>query len=90
MMAQCVSSGLNAQQFEKGPLLFPNPVTDLLTIRANGDLRSFTICDATGSVICAENESPGKSISTAGWAPGIYFITLSTGSGETISKFIVE
>jgi hypothetical protein len=90
MMAQCVSSGLNAQQFEKGPLLFPNPVTDLLTIRANGDLRSFTIWDATGSVICAENESPGKSISTAGWAPGIYFITLSTGSGETISKFIVE
>lgn len=63
--------------------VFPNPVSDLLTIRyapEKGSVLSATVLDAVGRVVLTNHpvlEPTGTALDCRSWQPGIYFLVLT-------------
>ncbi|MBK9338677.1 MAG: T9SS type A sorting domain-containing protein [Lewinellaceae bacterium] len=63
--------------------VFPNPVSDLLTIRFSsekGAALSATVVDAVGRVILTDHpvaDPSGTALDCRSWQPGIYFLILT-------------
>ena len=78
--------------FENNLLIYPNPVTNRLSI----DLKNFpkklkiAVFDASGKQLYAENaiDSQVLNISTNNYSKGVYFIKITSGNKNTALKFI--
>jgi len=72
-------------------LLYPNPVSEQLTVEAQHDLGSIEIYNLMGTLVYRQTDCDNKvEINTSGLPSGIYFIRLK---GDTISetrKFVKE
>jgi len=73
--------------------IFPNPANDFLKIRFQGTASSLeiTITDITGNIILREpikESTEIHAIDVSMLSPGIYFLTLKTGSDILTRKFI--
>ena len=77
-----VTSGLK-------PMVYPNPVKDILNIRPGSmtGASKIKIFDLDGALV-KESNSPGKSIEVNELKPGLYFIHIDTESESTIESFI--
>jgi hypothetical protein len=67
--------------------LYPNPTSDLLTIQTPEELVSIGIYDATGTMILTEKH---KMLSIAHLASGVYFVEISTASGRSVHKLLIQ
>lgn len=76
--------------------VFPNPVSDLLTIRFDSDkgtaLRA-TVVDLVGKVILHGQlliDPDGSTLDCRAWQPGVYFLILKdpAGSGQATTRLI--
>ena len=76
------ASALNAAYLT----IYPNPVTDHVTIRNDGRERlSVIITDASGRLIIGQNlDSAEQDINTATLAKGLYLLNIRTTSGNTV------
>jgi hypothetical protein len=85
------SVGVN-EKIELKLILYPNPVTDILTIEFIGDnnyLKFIEIYELRGKMIFEFQTSESKiNISTKNFPEGIYFINLKTGDLNFVGKFI--
>jgi hypothetical protein len=71
--------------------LYPNPVSDVLTVSSNdSDISTIIITDINGREIYFLPQTSEKiqSISTSAWAKGIYFIRIGTKEGMKVGKII--
>jgi len=74
-------------------ILYPNPVNDFLNIRMNdnSEITSVTISEMSGrtiySMVCNSNERSLR-ISCSDFAPGIYLLSITNGSGVITRKFV--
>ena len=74
--------------------VFPNPVSDNLTIEISGSDKTFTfnVTDILGKTILTSeiNESNEQIINTSGWNKGIYFINIYSGKNLQAVKKIIK
>jgi hypothetical protein len=75
--------------------LFPNPAADQITVDlsgTSGKAQSIKILNGAGQLVFEKRAYfPEKSLvlDLKDWAPGVYFITLDFGNGQTLTdKFI--
>jgi predicted alpha/beta superfamily hydrolase len=73
----------------KYPTIFPNPVSDYLTITAAAEELTYCIYSVTGQLILAGPLQNG-SIDTSGLAPGLFYVQLRDTDRETVyvARFI--
>ena len=71
-------------------LLFPNPVSDFLTIERSGATKEWvTIYDSKGALAHSFETTEIKiDINVSNYISGIYFISFSGGNGSTTKSFI--
>ncbi len=67
--------------------VFPNPVKDVLYF--SEEIANVRITDISGKMV-KEFFAKGKSVNVANLAKGIYIVTATTKSGETVSRKIVK
>lgn len=71
--------------------VFPNPVSEILTIRTNTDKCSIKITNLLGEVIQDPiNFNQQVSIQTKGWSSGLYFITVFSQSKVSVKKIMIN
>lgn len=82
-------TGTNDPQTNLGVDVYPNPATDLLTVRSDSPLESLTIRDLNGKMIfeLTNVRSYEKIISLSGWATGFYQLTIVNSRGTSSSNF---
>ncbi|MDR0686467.1 MAG: CotH kinase family protein [Dysgonamonadaceae bacterium] len=69
--------------------VFPNPVSESVTVEAESPITSIVVSDISGrAVIRATAGSNSESISTARLTSGIYLLTVETEQGRTVKKII--
>jgi hypothetical protein len=67
---------------------YPNPGAAGDRIQWEGPVQSVTATSADGRVLVQNHAEP--SLSTAGWAPGLYFLTLHTAQGSTTQRVVLR
>lgn len=72
--------------------IYPNPANDLVTINSeNGNVNSVTIYDVTGRLVYTETANVAKlNINITDLSKGVYVINVTTESGESVEKLIIE
>ncbi|TGE25918.1 T9SS type A sorting domain-containing protein [Hymenobacter aquaticus] len=75
--------------------LYPNPATDLVTVRAATPLRpaQLTVHDALGRPVVARVTAASDGtllVATGPWASGVYVLRLSTAGGQTYQKLVKQ
>lgn len=78
-------------EISKPILIYPNPVTDILTIESmdNFQLEDITVFDIQGKKqnIAYTGTSNRLDVVTSGLAPGVYFLSVRTNLGFVFKKF---
>lgn len=74
-------------EFKSMTKVFPNPVNDMLYIDSNEKIQSLKIFSATGQLMYVANQET-KSINTASYPSGIYFIQINTTNNVQSIKLI--
>jgi hypothetical protein len=70
--------------------VYPNPFIGALNVRTDAD-GLLNICDMTGKVICSRNIGKGQSTVTFDeMAPGLYFLSLSSGDQVQVMKILKQ
>jgi hypothetical protein len=67
---------------------FPNPVAAGDRIQWEGPVQSVTATSADGRVLVQNHAEP--SLSTAGWAPGLYFLTFHTAHNSSTQRVVIR
>ena len=67
--------------------LFPNPVSDYLTITSNTSFESVSIYDSFGKMLLKTNE---KNIFLGHFSKGYYFIRIDCASGTQTKKIMIK
>ncbi|MBL7920309.1 MAG: T9SS type A sorting domain-containing protein [Bacteroidia bacterium] len=65
--------------------VFPNPVTEKITVQGVSEIR-LKVIDVVGKTIIAENSV--NSVDVSMLTPGIYFLNVKSGNEQSIVKFI--
>lgn len=79
---------LEANDHTEETCLYPNPVTDFFTVKAEG-LRQVTLKDVTGRTLTTlATDQDEARIDMRDYPAGIYFATISTSSGKQTEKII--
>jgi hypothetical protein len=68
-------------------MAYPNPVASGTELRWSVEPKHVRITSADGRVVA--NEQAPKSLSTSGWAPGVYYITLEGALNTTTQTLVV-
>jgi hypothetical protein len=74
----------------KSLLVYPNPVTDLLTIRVAEKTFGYTLLDATGKQLLSGQAWEMQQLDLSAQSEGIYFLQISHASGETAVVKIIK
>lgn len=70
-------------------VVYPNPASDELTIKSNGDvISSISIVDVVGKVLFAESDlnSEIKNIDISSFSAGIYFVNINNNLTKKVIK----
>ncbi len=72
--------------------VYPNPVSDQLTIQSTNTLLSFLIEVTTvdGQLIYTETHSSGDKLSTQRWNAGFYFLKIVSGEKSYVTRIVKE
>ncbi len=81
---------LGVNQIEnKSVAVFPNPVSDILTITSKGNLTSIQLLDVQGRLIATYLENEEKAtINLSDKASGVYFVKIFTENGVKLEKIV--
>jgi hypothetical protein len=70
--------------------LFPNPVSNDLTIQTNNSSNLVEIIDVNGKLILSKTISNAYKLNVSNWSKGMYFIKVTNDHAVTTQTFIVE
>jgi hypothetical protein len=69
--------------------LYPNPVSDVLTISDDAGILSVIITDVNGRTIYTDTSvNKSQTINTSSWSKGIYFVRLLNKNGAKAGKLL--
>ena len=69
--------------------VYPNPATDVITLKSNGDAKSYLITDESGKTMMRGDLIDEKtSLTISHFNPGVYFIQTGTGGHSKAIKLI--
>ncbi|NDW11143.1 T9SS type A sorting domain-containing protein, partial [Dysgonomonas sp. 520] len=69
--------------------IYPNPVSDLLSITAGSTIKSINILNLSGAIIESyQTNTEAYDISTSHWMPGTYLVKIETLDGIQVQKVI--
>jgi hypothetical protein len=88
----CLTTGIARTDNNKTISIYPNPVSNELTIETEGNngRKDFEILNSTGQVIFKGNILEKAVVNTTGFAPGIYLIRVKNGlSGMSSRKLLI-
>ena len=83
--------GTGIEEISSGFTIYPNPVTDQLTVNSTNSITSIRIISMSGNTMFVENKNMGNQteINTSFLSKGLYFIKISTSAeNEYVRKFI--
>ncbi|AZA83845.1 hypothetical protein C1637_13570 [Chryseobacterium lactis] len=66
--------------------IYPNPVSDVLQIRASSDIKNISVTDISGKMINVKLD--GDKVDVRNLPSGNYILTIETKEGKTTNKFI--
>lgn len=69
-------------------LLYPNPVTDILSIRSDGTITSVKVIDLAGNIVQIANGNSINSIDLSALISGVYFVELITNETQSVHKVV--
>jgi polyhydroxybutyrate depolymerase len=75
--------GINEIQNDQIISIYPNPVTDIVTIE--GEFSSVVFTDLEGKILI---ETTGKNINISSFAKGIYFVLINSNKGKVVKKMV--
>lgn len=76
---------------EKDVTLYPNPATDMATIKvANAGMIEVSILDISGKIIAQQHATDEVVFNTASISNGLYFVNIKTDKGSISKKLIIE
>lgn len=81
--------GTNNVAFESGLSIYPNPSSDIVTIKSASEaISSITISDVTGKILFTENnlDAFSKTIDIATYSKGLYFLNINEKASKKIIK----
>ena len=74
--------------------MYPNPVTNFLTLRSEGfsleEAYALTIYDSMGKIIMQRDDYNSDTIDVSGFDDGIYILNLTTRTASFVKRFIVK
>ena len=90
--ANIIEMTTNNNQLTEGvnPNIYPNPAKDFISLNSNPDIINITINDIDGIVVFNQSENLEKSISISFLPKGIYFVSITTNNGITITKKLIK
>jgi hypothetical protein len=68
--------------------IYPNPVTDRLSINCNEAVREISVMDISGRTVMTLSNT--NSIDVSGLATGVYMLRVATENGVSVQKFVKE
>lgn len=79
-----------AEQTIDGLNVYPNPANNVLNIYANEKINSVTILNTVGTIVYSNNtmNMNGNQLDISSLKPGIYFVTISSGTGIVTKKIV--
>ncbi len=83
------TSALEVEAGNKRVSVFPNPVTDVLSINTTLNINQVEILNAMGKTVFAEKQ-PNPSISIDDLPSGVYFLRIATDEGISFARIIKE
>ena len=90
--SSCYQASLHAQVFkEKSFIVFPNPVSETLSIESISPVHNAFIYDLKGALLMNSTQIEDKtslSMDVGHLNPGVYFISLQNDQGVYTQKFI--
>jgi photosystem II stability/assembly factor-like uncharacterized protein len=84
------TSGAGVQQAEGGVSVYPNPATDLCTVRWQGDAAEVSVADAHGRIVYTESKPVNNQLhlDLKHVERGVYFVRVSTRQGDFTAKLV--
>lgn len=82
--------GLSSNDLSKNISLYPNPISNEMHINVSGEaIRSIEVFNTTGqSVFSKTLDVANITVSTSNWESGVYFVNITTQSGNTTLKVV--
>lgn len=81
--------GIDEHELDNSVMLYPNPATSLVTIKAESSIQSIQLYDVQGRILLTrlvdENEA---SLDISGYSTGIYYVKITTDKGSKAEKLI--
>lgn len=89
-----VVQDVSLEEYESSLEIYPNPVKDILTIKANTSIKEINIYNIIGINVYKQSltsvENCPLTVDISSYNSGIYFIKIETNEGEIIKQFIKE
>lgn len=86
---ETVITDINMQISAVEPMVFPNPVQQVLFIAAENST-GIEIINALGELVFQTDDASETSIDVSGLAPGVYICRVHQGTRQSFKKFIKE
>lgn len=85
------ASGIGIEDFESNVLsIYPNPVSDYLTVNSENNINSIRITNLVGDIVYSNvNQGKKLNINTSDYSAGMYFIQLEANNQIMTKKFQV-
>lgn len=69
--------------------VYPNPVSDNLTVTSESPIRFVTVYDHTGRVVwCSQSAGNSLTINTLNWSSNLYLLRVETNDGVVVKKIV--
>jgi hypothetical protein len=84
------TQGLNENNLFNAISVYPNPVSDVLTIKNESNtILTFEVVDINGKVISVTNTvAQSTTISTSNWNKGVYFVKFTSETASAVVKIV--
>jgi len=92
LIASQTPNNITQSQYTKKPKLYPNPVSDYLTIESENSYKYVQIVDISGKIMnCEISFSENKTlIKTSNLKQGVYFVQMYNDTGRVFNNKIVK
>ncbi|HEX2616267.1 MAG TPA: PQQ-dependent sugar dehydrogenase [Flavobacteriales bacterium] len=84
-----LSTGVEAVGTSTNVRVYPNPVSDRLTVEASGAWR-LTVRDVSGRVVLQQRAANTTQVDVSPLAPGVYRSTVEQGVQRTTASFVIQ
>lgn len=81
--------GIDENELDNSVVLYPNPATSLVSIKADSPIRSIQLYDVQGRILVTSLVDESEtSFDISGYSTGVYYVKITTDKGSKAEKLI--